>query len=63
MVKADQREDVKEDPRSEVMWRGTPNQEIHDERRAEAQDEASAVFNGIASGQRVDLSMIVMRYR
>ena len=55
-VKDDHREEVKEDPRSEVRCRGTPNLEIHWETRAAAQASAVADFIGTASGQWVDLS-------
>ena len=54
--------DVKEEPRSEVMCSGKTNLETHAERKAVAQEAAEESTKGIASGQRVERSMIVNRY-
>ena len=62
MVRDAHKLEVKEGPLSEVICKGTPNREIHDERRADAQSVAVAVFIGTASGQRVERSTIVKRY-
>jgi hypothetical protein len=55
-------EDVNCGPLSLVIVSGTPNLWIHPWRRAAAQSAAVTDVSGIASGQRVVLSMTVNRY-
>jgi hypothetical protein len=55
-------EDVNCGPLSLVIVSGTPNLWIHPWRRAAAQSAAVTEVSGIASGQRVVLSMTVNRY-
>ena len=57
-----QSSEVNEEPRSDVMCRGTPNLETHAERKAVAQDVAEESTKGTASGQWVEQSTIVKRY-
>jgi len=53
--------EVKEVPRSDVMWAGMPNLEIHPESRAAAQEAELALDIGIASGHLVERSTMVKR--
>ena len=61
-VRDDQSADVKEEPLSEVMCKGTPNLDIHVDSRALAQSAAVADFIGTASGHLVARSTMVKRY-
>jgi hypothetical protein len=56
------KEEVNCGPLSLVIISGTPNLWIHPWRRAAAQSAAVVVVSGIASGQRVVLSITVNRY-
>ncbi len=66
MLRREQRlahnEEVNCGPLSLVMMSGTQNLDIHPRRRAAAQSVAVVDVRGIASGQRVILSMTVNRY-
>ena len=53
---------MNEEPRSDVMCRGTPNLGTHAERKVVAQDVAEESTKGTASGQRVEQSTIVKRH-
>ena len=55
------REDINWGPLSEVIAAGTPKRLIHAEKSARVQSEDVMAERGIASGQRVVLSMIVNR--
>ena len=57
--RADHSEDVNCGPLSLVMMQGKPNRCIHPVRRAAAQSAAVVPDKGMASGQRVVLSMTV----
>ena len=59
--RADQRLEVKTDPLSDVICRGTPTLEIQCWRRADAHSAAVALRRGMASGHLVALSIIVNR--
>ena len=54
---------VKGLPQLEVMCFGTPNRLIHRDRRPGAHEEENALDIETTSNQRVDLSMMVKRYR
>ena len=61
-VREDHNVEVKDDPLSDVMWSGTPNLDIQEDRRAVAQASAVADFIGMASGHRVERSITVSMY-
>ena len=61
VVRMAQMAEVNWAPRSDVSVSGTPNLEIHPQIRASAQDVVDVHFRGIASAQRVDLSIMVKR--
>ena len=56
-----QKEKINCGPLSEVITTGTPKRLIQDEKSARAQSEEDVEDRGIASGQRVVLSIIVSK--
>ena len=54
--------DVNYAPRSDVMWMGVPKRAIQSLRRARARVRADVSETGIASGHRVNRSMMVNRW-
>ena len=61
-MRAVQSEEVKVEPLSDVICKGTPNLETQEDSRADAQAAVVAAFIGTASGHRVERSTIVNRY-
>ena len=61
-INEDHKLEVKDEPRSEVICKGTPNLEIQAFNRASAQASAVATFIGTASGHLVDRSTMVKMY-
>ena len=57
-----QREEVNCEPLSEVRVCGTPKREIQEERKTSAQEEEEMEDRGVASTQRVVLSIMVMMW-
>jgi hypothetical protein len=61
LQRAAHRAEVNWAPRSDVMTAGTPNLATQPEKSALAQSRVVVEFNGMASGQREVLSIIVNR--
>ena len=62
LFKFDHKDEVNCGPRSDVISAGTPNREIHPRMRAFVQVGVFASGRGMASGHRVNRSIMVKRY-